>query len=666
MCLISEKIFINNCAILQNSYILLTQKMNNDIMLVQIKKGDFSKMKKKITALALCLIMCLTLVLVSCSGAVSTFDIAEFEIEKQGSYNNDFSFDVLGDVDDVTDNLVFTSEDVDVEITEEDGSVTTKTNTIYRVYNLQSGKKVYEKTENYEIDDPEETDTTVVQVGITTRLPFYNNGYPTTMYKYDNAFFVILGQANDEGVLEAYDLNGKKLGTTGTMKEDDFDDYSEMLCAYSNTHFVANKVLYRIEEVENAETGALETKLAEVAKIEDIEALFDNYDGAKFKFVDNKYIAVDSNDSQATITVFDNKLEVLNYYELYTDVNTDIEYYYFLNNGNLVFYTINEVSVSDMIDGWEYDYIDDGDAVNVDQYVYDVESGSMSKNTEVTFLPEYVMAATDLEDADEMGFIIKVNGENIANGYEIVDGKLSTKRVGVILNNNGSVASVVDDFEGVNGSEALPVADGIYAVEFPYGAYLYTQDGEKIGKLPANVKEVNENWIITEEKIYDFNLKEIYTIPEDYEIENVGNEVVYLSYYQEEVTDEATGITTPGKTTYYIFTGSATLTTVGEIEDGKYDVTYNFKDEYYTVYTSKYNEETGETTLTREFKSAKDGKVLFTQSYLDGKMDVDVRYVEDGIVIIHETYTENEETGEITTTTKIHYITYKPASSEAK
>ncbi len=626
-------------------------------------------MKKKITALALCLIMCLTLVLVSCSGAVSTFDMAEFEIEKQGSYNNDFSFDVLGDVDDVTDNLVFTSEDVDVEITEEDGSVTTKTNTIYRVYNLQSGKKVYEKTANYKIDDPEETDTTVIYVGITTELPYYDkyNPRPVTTYEYDNIFFVTLVQANDEAVLEAYDLNGKKLGSTAAMKQEDYDSPMETLCAYSDTHFVADKVLYRVEEVENAETGALETKLTEVAKVDNIEALFENYYDVEFAFVNGKYIAVDYRSSNVKITVFNDKLEAVNYNELYLNEDAEIDDYYILNNGNVMFYTNEEVRVRDMIDGWEYDYISDGYAKNVDQYVYDVESGSMSKNANVTFIPdEIVMTATELEDANEMGLIIKVNGENIAYGYEIVDGKLSTKVAAVILNNDGSVASVIDDFEGVNGLNAFPVTDGIYAVMLPYGTYLYTQEGEKIGKLPANVEDINENWIITEEKIYDFNLKEIYTIPEDYEIENVGNEVVYLSYYQEEVTDEATGITTPGKTTYYIFTGAATLTTVGEIEDGKYDVTYDFNDEYYTVYTSTYNEETFETTLTREFKSAKDGKVLFTQSYLDGKMSVDVEYVEDGIVIIHETYTVDETTGETTTTTKLHYITYKPATSEAK
>lgn len=625
-------------------------------------------MKKKITALALCLIMCLTLVLVSCSSAISTFDVADVEMEKQGSYNNDFSFDVLGDVDDVTDSLVFTSEDVDVEITEDDGSVTTKTNTIYRVYNLQSGKKVYEKTANYEIDDPEETDTTVIYVGITTELPKFDrssSSYPITMYEYDNAFFVTLGQANDEAVLEAYDLNGKKLGSTGAMSEDDFDNYSEMLCAYSDTHFVANKVLYRVEEVENAETGALETKLTEVAKVEDIDALFENYYDVDFYFVDNKYIAVDYDKSDAKITVFNDKLEAVNYNELYLSGDAEIDYYYYiLNNGNVMLYTYESVRVRDMVDGVEYDYVSEGYATNIDQYVYDVESGSMSKNANVTYIPEDLMTKTELEDADTNGYTMKIDGENLSTGYEIVDGKLSAKMTNVILNNDGSVKATVADFEGVSNSVAMPVADGVYAVMLPYGVYLYTQEGEKIGKAPANIEAANENWIITEEKIYDFNLKEIYTIPEDYEIENVGNEVVYLSYYQEEATDEATGITTPGKTTYYIFTGTATLTTVGEIEDGNYDVTYNFNDEYYRVYTTAYNEETHETTLTREFKSAKDGKVLFTQSYLDGKMDVDVEYVEDGIVIIHETHTVDETTGETTTTTKIHYITYKPAATK--
>ena len=542
-------------------------------------------MKKKILALALCLVLCLPFVLTSCFGGGEDMNkvLASFKQAYEPSFNSYSTAGFEGEVISQNGKFVFTKKTVPESIMREvtvssyydDYSgyrevreyreVGTKTTYTYRVYNVLTSNEIYSATTSY----------------TSYEYDYYNGGYygssgwTTTLESVSIAEF-----GEDLFVLKESDYSDtyKVIDATGycQLSTSDKDFYYDIIDNLDNEALIWDETLY----IFNAETNVLSSvKSFKENTVEDF--VRDLYQA------EDKYVLLRDND----VYVFDSQFKQLYgtkfsaFVEDKFDSDTEV---FVLNSGDILVQTQYEIGSYGDLHDEKYDFIVDGYCYRLETYLYTVQDGSYDEIDCSYVISEVITKDTAVEYGDFTG--LPNDTENIAMVYVIED-------EGIVYTNNNAESwatlSNDGDVEVIEiadlGDYAIALNDTRYMISGEFFTRIYDNNGNVIGELGA-IENFNKNFIVTDEAIYDMNLNVVVSFDDDYEYYDQTDDSIIYKYNS----------ISSSSTTYYIakydeygYTTTNQIVTSDSSSSyyGSYYTTASVSvyDRYYTVVRNSYS-----------------------------------------------------------------------------
>lgn len=569
-------------------------------------------MKKKLPALILCLVICLCFALTSCSfganppsnngaggGAgddhthtdanrdfvcdgcaeklespaqslIPTETIHSFLLNTINptptSLSQHISFEVEGDYEGQLNNgkgLIITKEITQAII--EEGSNEPVDIIIWRVYNMNSGNIVYSTSIN--LNPLFEGDIASVVI-----VP---NGHEYDGLKTPENFFVVFKRMNNGLTkITVSSLDGLASEEVTVSDKQDGKVY-EAVKFYEGqtTHFTIGSKLYRVQSdgmpyVTDIDYSGIREVLGEGYTV---------YKNGSYVYYGN---LLKDYGASHDIVIFDNELEEVNYiqcptFSAYANIKITP---YVLSSGNVLIVTENKIPVSNLVAGTEYDYVVDDSAINVKTFLVNISTGQIN---EISDLPLWDYAIFSEPSATEKTLASGI--DNIISGKKIVDGKFTDTEVKYVLTNDGALKKLILDIDEASAATAERHGD-VYIVTLPYGTYVYSTTGERVGALPKDIEYENSKWFIRDGAIYAFTtLEKIYDIPEDMTFEKLTAASAVLSEIKT-VDEVETKI-------YYSYDGTA-LTEIFRKATSNENDEIVIEDLYF--YTKIYHEAEGE------------------------------------------------------------------------
>ncbi len=468
-------------------------------------------MKKKILALALCLVLCLPFVLTSCFGGSDDLGkvIASFKPEYEPSFNSYSTSAFEGEVLSQNGKFVFTRKDVPETITREvlvDNyydpyygyyrdvyeyrDVATKTTHVYRVYNVLTSSEIYSATTAY----------------ISYNYNSYNGGYyGTSGWETSLTNVSITEFGEDLFVLkeEDYSTTYKVIDATGycQLSSSSADLEYDIIHNLDKEAVIFDNTLYLFD----TETNVLSS--AKTFKENSIEGFVrDLYQ------VGDKYVLLNDSD----VYVFDSQFKQLygtNFKTFAVDKFESDMQVFKLNSGDILVQIQHNIGSYENLYDDKYDFIVEGDCYRLETYLYTVDNGSYEEIDCSYVIDEVVTKDVLVENLEFIG--LPDDAENIAIVYVIEDEgvvyKNNNMEIWATLSNDGDCEIIeVDDL----GDFAVALNDTRYMIQGEFFTRIYNEKGELIGEL-GNVKDFNKNFIVTNEAIYDMNLNVVVTLDDD-------------------------------------------------------------------------------------------------------------------------------------------------------
>ena len=451
-------------------------------------------MKKKLLALVLILALAVSaLGLVACggSGFSSTYknmysnkDLAKFfESNKVLNSQKDLGLDLEAEeLDDWGEsNLgVFTTED-------NDG------NTVYKVYNFETGTVVATFTDAENVDYYIDND----QISsLMSDLEFYD-------------YFYVQKETTDPDTFAltfeyfVYDANGNLIGSDENAPDEVFD-----------TLFIG-KDYYRIKKDKFEKAGSLVKNAMMLPEFTDL--------------LDGKYYEL-NDEGDEYIAIYDDEFNMINYYKLPS--YAEVVGWGILNNGNVIVQFACEVPDMDS----DYNVLTDNgqqlQKYKVVTEIYNVKKSEM-KEIETTFMfRNYGNGNSCVIAVDSFkGLNSKFsygNVENIARINVITDKRVDENSKIISLGNNGEIDKILfEDFVGQDGG-LEPLVSGNFIVFTENGNWLVSEKGDIIANVTFS--RFNNKYIVLNGKIYDHDFKELTSFDEDkWNVELMNNTVVLNS-----------------------------------------------------------------------------------------------------------------------------------------
>ena len=504
---------------------------------------EFDKMKKRIFALALCIITCLSVfALASCSddeGSKGIHEILAPLEETRGPIKLQQTFEVLsGDeyfIDqDTSGGFLFTKE---VVSNDETGSII---KSIYRLYSVRSGLIAEESVKPYDKTDSSDQ-VYDIAVYYSNKCAFlvkaygeyieeaskeYN--YETGKYEWKGAFV----QDASNCQVSVYDVYGNAF----LSFEPDFDIdlatgygyWAQTLFGISGEYMYYDKKVYKVED--NGEIKLFKD-LSSLAN--DIKSL--NLRG-RFIEAGDKYIYVPNNSSNYTYVYFDNNFNYLRTFNYHYNSNERIEGFEILANGN-IFITKNE-SLGKKKKGYDYKTVSSYSGETLYYKVsYELYDASADKFIDVKapkgFIISEVEGNLDKDSYDES--IVR----NIATLNAVDDGYVSSQEKYFAMDNNGEMIYEIERADDI--LEVERVSANAVVVMLPYATNLY-YNNKLVGSFDSEgVEYWTNSYIVYEDKILDYSLKEVYKIEDDYRILYVYDEQDLIIFATVEEDEENGG-----------------------------------------------------------------------------------------------------------------------------
>ncbi len=472
-----------------------------------------------------------------------------------------------------TDELMITKKTVTKVIPAElNGGTATTTDVVeYRVYRVADGQLLF--TKSVEADEDFTPDTATV--AITVILGGYTNGTWEIPEKY---FAVVTTTKANDVSISVYNQSGSQVASKETIATGSSTSFFNIVEFFSDEYFAIDGMLYR-------EANGIAEALCDY-KLLNLKNRLANY---TVTAIGDKFFAVgvtNYSTSFGKYIVFDKSFNVLHYYDIPTYSGWNISYY-LLGNGNLLVSYHQSKSVRDLLEDDTYDYVVGSTVYNRDFFVYDYASGELNQIDDLPFSSFSVSTVGVMNDMfDDGGLGIKCDkytDESIITGFYIENGRVITNESrAYFLSNDGTLRAQLEGIDGVSAMEfgvSYLFPQDVYVISLPYGDYLYSKDGERIGEFPGgfHYTEYNAKWFLYNNTLIDFSLNEVYTIDtNEYTIIRFAKGVVYLSRHFEK---DDTNPDSKAYTQYYAYDG--TLREVFRIDDGDLTKSVFFKDTYY-------------------------------------------------------------------------------------
>ncbi len=250
-----------------------------------------------------------------------------------------------------------------------------------------------------------------------------------------------------------------------------------------------------------------------------------------------------------SFAVYNNKLEYVYYYEApsYADVEG---HFYVLNNGNVLI----QYSYEDAEDSQDYNVINNNKKYKFVTLVFNVSTKKIEeKDCEYVF--ETIVSRKTIYNESSansmnkaLSLMFNSSVKNFAMAYRIENKKVDTsKSIYASIGNNLKVKVAVNEIFPAQEEIATPVKKGYYAYENKLGqSILVKSSGAVVGDI-SNAVGASESYIFSNEKVYDYNLNEVYSIGEDFTfVDSFKNNAIYRN-------DDV----------YYLYNGSnGSLTTI--------------------------------------------------------------------------------------------------------
>ena len=436
-------------------------------------------MKKRILALALCLLLVVPFVLTSCftpdkgneDGDTSLYNELKkmYYDEKEPTKAETLEIEgASGKLEDGFYSASKTTTSLD----------TLDTTTTYFIYNVATGALVY----SYDV---------VLSVG-----DGYTSEYTSVVFEhYDNMFVVKKG--NGEGNI-----------LTSIMSADGTELISGTDVAYkitgNGTLVVFDGKLYVFEN--NALTfkkSIVGTMLEEF--ISDLAPL-----GGKYIYVEPTYNVAVYYDKDFNF-LFEKSL--VNSAQAYNTVKSDT---YYLGNGNLIYQEVYELGAyNPQIDASTYDYLADGICYKVSSFLLDAGTREYKEIT-LPFVIETVIPFEYLSMiSGREGMELPYGAENIAM-VKMIDNKKLTYTNGepnaTILLYNDLTYKMSPTIDGT--SNISYISENRYIVEGNIISTIYNEKGEAVAKIEEDYS-INESYIYTDRAIYNHNFELVYSLEEN-------------------------------------------------------------------------------------------------------------------------------------------------------
>ncbi len=569
-------------------------------------------MKKRIMALALCLLLCLPFILTACGGKfVDT--VSSTKPEDKASYSKLSQTDVDGtNANGISGKFLYTTE------------VNEEFETTHNVYNVLTGLEVFS-----------ETDTKGTKSSESYSISFLT----------ENLFCV----QHTELVFKTYETEVTyALYNENGLLTEDVDGIPEVPDNFDCEAIIYNNALYfyndgKLEVAKSFYENQMKDVVADLAPA-----------GDKYVLVNGKKIFVFNSDfEQIDVQTFTTNSKA--YY------SNESSRSFILNNGNVLVQVESTVGdYSDVFDA-DYDYVKEGVCYVLDTYLYNTK-----KLNYKSISLDYIINDVDtLEDLDDV--IETVNkAENKAEAYkidgeEIIYGVNNDATVTLWLTNDGKVEELEITDEGTS---YTAISDTRYYVEGDYFVRLYDEKNNVIAEY-EKINSFNKNFIVTNEAIYKTtDGKEVVKFDKETNTTCVGltvDSVIYSSITDE---DDETGEIF---TTYYLVTTTGTqeigTTCNNPTVNGEDKVVVGVSEYYYTVTTYEYEETEKKSgiwnTASKEiafFQTNGTEIETLDAAISDGESLSTVGSAEfDDVQVIVFSYSETNKKGEVVT--ELYYVT---------
>lgn len=458
-------------------------------------------MKKRIMALALCLLVCLPLILTAC-GSKFVELVSSTKAEDKSSYTTITEKDVKGSYTKLSERFLFT-KDVD----------STDSNKVtYRVYDVLTGDEIAKEKVTSDANERKSYEMTALT----------ENLFCLTYTSFS------LSDFSTETECTIYNENGD-------VVYGDLEEVPAYLSNLASDAFLFDDSLYFYENGSMTLKKSLKETMITESLLKSLSVAGDKY----VKVTGEKIFVFDSNFKQIDVQTLKSNCE-----DYYGNEETN---YSVLNNGNVLVQVLAKVGAyTDVFDA-NYDFVMNGDCYILDTYLYNTNKLNY-KEIKCNYIVGDVVTADKYFDRYGAGL---VNGaDNMAYGYKIdnesvVYGANNEDTLTLLVSNDGKV----EEFEITDkGMEYVSISDTRYIVFGDYFTRLYNEKNEVIGEF-GQVVDYNKNFIVTETAIYTTNdCSSVVTF--DKNTEYVGktvDSVVYEATSKKKV--EYCVVTTEGTTT---------------------------------------------------------------------------------------------------------------------
>ncbi|MBP3309010.1 MAG: hypothetical protein J6L90_06180 [Clostridia bacterium] len=486
------------------------------------------------------------------------------------------------------------------------GTATTTEVSEYRVYRVSDGALLY--TEALEEDESFTADTSTVAMTIVLGGYTTSSGY--SLWQIPEKYFLVATTSKAGAFTVAlYNQSGSQVAIRENIDVAPTDTLFSLAEFFTDGYFAIDGVLY--EDKNGVGEVICDYKLL------DLESRLQGYSVSR---IGDRYYALGSNSGLTSFgryIVFDDGFNVVSYYDIPTYSGYGIGFWQ-LGNGNLLIAYSQSKSVRDLLKDETYDYAIGSTVYNREFYIYDVESGERRAIEDLPFSSYSVQTISSLNanySEEELNIKCeKYTDASIIIGSMIVDGKAVTNINRIFfLSNDGELCAELEGIEGVSAYDTSPYylpEQGVYVIDLPYGSYLYSKDGERIGALPYSLSDVsyNSKWIISGNTFYDFGLKETFTVESKYTLVKIANDTVYFT---REFPKDPNNAESKAYTQFYALQGD-TLKEVFRIDAGDLTKSIFFKNTYYYTVTTALVEGAEAVTTYTVYSSA--GVALLTLS----------------------------------------------------
>ncbi len=511
-------------------------------------------MKKKIIAIALCLLMLLPLAFIGCKEeeeppappppppTENTLDNIEYTDTKTGASTlKSFDFDAdtmvmpLGNSFVASAKAIYDTEDPTKHLSTE-----------YKLFNIYNDTVITATTNEAIASTDEGYANAITQVLVDT---------------YDDAgdFAVVyIGYGDgDKGDLRLYNKFGVLLSEVKGINPESYEDRMEFdddfndeysYSYYGPRHFSFLKKVYRVKEDDLTLTEVIDFN----------KASFDLESVVYVKEID-KYIAYEGNNVAEKVVIFSKSLVLESAHEFVFEYSATETYCTFLSPTVAVYTEMIPVPG----DASEYDACFSGRKVDIKVTKFDFATGEatdMAVNDIVLCAREKMYNGIYYDMLEEM-YGMKLKAPMITSEYFTLEGKtLITHNDMVVIDENLNVLKYIENaFPSDEYSTAFKLPNGELIMMTTYGLYHVNADGTLGALITLENTEYNNLWRVKDGKeVYDNTNALIYTIPETRELVAILNNSLILS---EKVKNES-GVLIGYK--YFLWKGVGNETKLGD------------------------------------------------------------------------------------------------------